>query len=286
MYLAHWNLREYPFQNVADPRFAYLSEQHQEALARLVYVVQTGKLGAVLTGTYGVGKSMILELLVHHAAVRDSVRVIRFDVPPDGTLELAASLLSACGITRPFSTPSAALTILRETVEKENPPFPPLVLILDEAHALRTDLSSFEFLQRLLNLTRPVRTDADTRPPVTLILSGLPELESELAGHPPLRQRLGYGWRLEPLDARQVREYVAFRMRAAGGDIFAFEDEALETLAEASTGLPRVINNLCDAALMIGYAARVSRITVPILQQAIEEVQGGKKDETGETRHV
>ncbi len=285
MYLAHWNLREYPFQNVADPRFAYLSEQHQEALARLVYVIQTGKLGAVLTGTYGVGKSMILELLAHHQAVQNVVRFVRFDAPSDGVFELAASLLSACGMPRPLQTSSAALTILRETVEKENPPFAPLALVLDEAHALQSDPASFDFLQRLLNLPLPARAGGNSRPPITLILSGLPKLETELGRHRPLRQRLGYGWRLEPLDALQVREYVAFRMRAAGGDIFTFEEEALNILAESSAGLPRVINNLCDAALMVGFAAHATRITAPLMHLAIEEMQGRENVPAEEKPH-
>jgi len=275
MYLAHWNLREFPFQNVADPRFAYLSDQHQEALARLVYTVRTGKLGAVLTGPYGVGKSLLLEVLAHHTVIRETGRFTRFDAPCDGALDLAASVLAACGLDRRFQTPSAALAWLREAVESESPAFVPLVLALDEAHALRNDPASFDFLQRLLNLQPPVRPGTEARPAMTLLLCGLPELETALEAHPSLRQRLGVGWRLEPLQPPQVREYVAFRMRAAGGDIFAFEEESLALLAEASGGLPRVINHMCDTALLLGFASRASRVTSSLMRQAIEEVQGG-----------
>lgn len=272
MYLNHWNLREQPFQNVVDPRFAYLPEPQQEALARLVYVVQNRKLGTVLTGAYGVGKTMLLELLARHAETMASSRLVQFDAPPDGAAGLARCVLETLESGRTAdATPAVALDILRSILNnpKANPTH--TTLAIDEAQDLR-DRESFEFLHRLTNFRLPTGPDRPACPAFTVVLCGLPELNTRLAAHHAFRQRLTMGWNLDPLTPEQTLEYVAFRMRAAGGDSWVFEEGPLAEVARVAGGIPRLVNNICDAALMLGFAQHATRLNTTIIHQAIAEV--------------
>lgn len=271
MYLSHWNLREQPFQNVADARFAYLSDQHQEGLARLVYVVKTRKLGAALIGTFGVGKSMILELLARNDATLASTRFIQFDAPPDGVLSLARQVFGALETGKPFENVGVALDVIREMTANPKFGFPHTTLAIDEAQTIH-DVESIQFLQRLTNFRLMNGAGQPDSPAFTLVLAGHAQLEILVSREGAFRQRLATIWHLEPLDERQTIEYVEFRMRAAGGDIWVFDEGTLAQVAEASAGIPRMINNICDVALMMGYAVKATRITNKIMLQAIEEV--------------
>ena len=108
---------------------------------------------------------------------------------------------------------------------------------------------------------------------ITILLAGHHDLMQHMASEPSLAQRFQFNWRLEPLNDRQVIEYVQHRIRAAGGDIWIFDESALQELYEASQGLPRLINNICDTAMLIGCAMHASRITGDVMHQAISEVQ-------------
>lgn len=270
MYLAHWNLREEPFQNVPDPRFAYLSEQHQEGLARLIYVAEGRRLGGVLVGPYGVGKSMVLELLAHNAAAMAGTRLMRVDVPPGGGDALARQIGRALFPQLKLTDMASALDAMRDMAESSKPSPGHVVLALDEAQLIR-DRASFDFLHLLTNIRVPYAADRKEHSAFTLILVGHDDLSQTLEKEEALRQRLAMVWRLEPLSAKQVVEYVELRIRAAGGDLWMFEEDALEAVAAASGGIPRVINNICDVALMTGFVIKAPKITRQIMAQAIGE---------------
>ncbi|MCX7817820.1 MAG: AAA family ATPase [Kiritimatiellae bacterium] len=270
MYLSHWNLREEPFQNVADPRFAYLSDQHQEGLARLIYIVQGRKLGGVLVGPYGVGKSMILELLARHVESQGTSKMVRLDVPPGGVDTLARQIGRALIPSMSFADVAAVLDAVRELVVATRPPFVHTVLAIDEAQLIR-DSASLDFLHLLTNIRLPSTTGRTESAAFTIILAGHDQLVASIFREAALRQRLSMIWHLQPLNERQVIEYVEFRMRAAGGDIWVFDEDALREVALASGGIPRVINNLCDVALMMGYVMKATKITRQIVHQAVAE---------------
>ena len=271
MYLAHWNLREQPFQNVADARFAYLSEQHQEGLARLIYVVKSRKLGGVLIGTYGAGKSMLLELLARNDETVAGTRFVQFDAPSGGADGLARQVLGALERGSRFTDTDGALETIRDLTINSKAGFPHTTLAIDEAQMIH-DPDAIDFLHRLTNFRLVNGSDRPDCPAFTLILAGHVELEMLVSRKAAFRQRLSMIWHLEPLDERQTIEYVEFRMRAAGGDIWVFEEDTIVDAAAASGGIPRVINNICDVALMMGFALKSTRITRKIMQQAIEEV--------------
>ncbi|MBM4155510.1 MAG: hypothetical protein FJ221_10855 [Lentisphaerae bacterium] len=272
MYLAHWNLREEPFQNVTDSRFAYLSDQHQEGLARLIYLAKGRKLGGALIGPYGVGKSMVLEMLAQNVAAIPNTRFVRFDVPPGGAVGLARQVFWSLETGRSFEDVASVLETVRGLIANPKSGFQHTVLAIDEAQLIR-ESDSLDFLHLLTNFRITGRTDQPDSPAFTLILAGHEQLAALIAREAALRQRLSMIWHLEPLNERQTIEYVELRMRAAGGDIWVFEEDALAEVAVASGGIPRMINNMCDVALMMGFAMKATKISRAIVMQAIEEVR-------------
>ncbi len=272
MYLAHWNLRDEPFQNVTDSRYAYLSDQHQEGLARLIYLVKGRKLGGALIGPYGVGKSMVLEMLAQNVSAIPGTRFVRFDVPPGGANGLARQIFWAMETGRPFEDSASVLEAVRGLIANPKSGFQHTVLAIDEAQLIR-ESDSLDFLHLLTNFRITGRTDHPDSPAFTVILAGHEQLAQLISREAALRQRLSMIWHLEPLNERQTIEYVESRMRAAGGDIWVFEEDALAEAAVASNGIPRMINNICDVALMMGFAMRATKISRAIMLQAIEEVR-------------
>lgn len=271
MYISYWNLRENPFQNVADPRFAYLSSQHREGLARLLYLVEGHKLGGILVGPYGVGKSMILEMMAEKVRAKGTSQFLHIDATPVGILGVANQLLSFLGEKNRVGNLGDAMMSLQVALSNEQNRPKHLVLAIDEAQLLR-DAEAFQFMHLLTNL-RTVRKDGSHGDAaVTLILAGHLDLLKRIADEPSFCQRMQLAWELEPLSESQTIEYVHHRMRAAGGDIWVFEEDALREVHHASRGLPRQINNICDIALLLGCAAQSGKVGREIMQQAIQEV--------------
>lgn len=270
MYLEYWNLREDPFQNVEDARFAYLSDQHHEGLARLVYLVQNRRLGGVLTGPYGVGKTMVLQLLAQQLSQEGDTHFVKMDYIAASSAALARYLLSSMGYDdgrlEQVHEAMDGIRILR----KDQRSLTHTTLVLDEAQAIR-DPEVYHFLHLLTNISLLNAAGQPSGAAFTIILSGYDDMTTLLATDESLCQRLQLYWQLEPLDARQTLEYVQHRIRVAGGDIWIFEAPALDRLHEAAGGLPRKINNICDIALMLGYAANVRHIDADIMGQAIHD---------------
>lgn len=271
MYIQYWNLRERPFQNVADTRFAFLSDQHREGLARLLYIVEERKLGGVLAGPYGVGKSMILELLAEKVRTQPQTLFVQMDAPPSNTVALARQILLRLGQPGPVTDLAQALGAIQEQLV-ESHFVPHLVLALDEAQMLR-EPDAYEFLHLLCNMRVRRRTGNLGENGVTVILSGHQDLINHLSVETSLLQRLQFFWQLEPLSERQTVEYVQHRMRSAGGDIWTFDETALQAIYQTTQGLPRLINNLCDVALLLGCAGGLPRIAGELVQQAAREMQ-------------
>jgi general secretion pathway protein A len=268
MYLDYWNLKEAPFQNVADARFAYMCAQHHEGLARLVYLVQNRKLGGVLTGPYGVGKTMVLELLAQEVQKDSTSRYIHIDYHPSSTMGIARQLTALMGIKNEVGTmeePGDLLTYLRMEAERLGH----TTLVIDEAQIIKNS-EVYHFLHLLMNLTIRNKDGFKTQPAFTLILSGYSDMTRLLKEDESMCQRLQMVWNLDPLDDEQILEYIQHRIRVAGGDIWIFERDAVKELAKRHH-IPRRINNICDVALMLGYASNQRAIGTDLMLQAIEE---------------
>jgi general secretion pathway protein A len=288
MYLDFWNLKEHPFQNVDDTRFAYLSDQHHEGLARLVYLVENRKLGGVLTGPYGVGKTMVIELLAQQLRKSGNTRFARIDYHPGSTASLARYILSSIGYKdeQELGRISEAMDAIR-MLRRDQRRLSHTTLVVDEAQAI-TDPEVYHLLHLLLNISLLDEQDRPTGVAFTIILAGYSDMTKLLSTDDSLCQRLQMLWQLEPLNSKQVLEYVQHRIRVAGGDMWIFDMEAIEDLAKEAKGIPRQINNICDIALMLGFAANVNKIDRGLMAQAIQDacypfVARKKADEAGES---
>ena len=272
MYVHYWNLREKPFQNVTDVRFAYLAEQHQEGLARLIYLANSQKTGGVLVGPYGAGKSMILQLLARDIRADNNSKYLDMSMMPGETLALARRFLVFSGYSGGINDMTGALEALQATVGNPKAALPHTVLAIDEAQLI-IDTATWQFLHLLTNITAPSGNDNPPRNAFTLILCGHTDLANHLKLYQALAQRMQLVWKLEPLAENQTVEYIQQRIRAAGGDIWVFADDAMRSIHRAAGGLPRLINNLCDIALMLGCAGKLQKITMEIAEQAANDTQ-------------
>ena len=274
MYVRYWNLREKPFQNVTDVRFAYLAEQHKEGLARLIYLAKNQKIGGVLIGPYGVGKSMVLELLAQSIRADNNARFLDISMMPGETMALARRILEFAGYAGGVNDISGALEALQSAAGDPKREFPHAVLAIDEAQMI-IDTATWQFLHLLTNITAPSQKDMPLRNAFTIILCGHTDLTNHLKLYQALAQRMQLVWRLEPLTENQTVEYIQQRIRAAGGDIWIFNEDAMRAIYRASNGLPRLINNLSDTALVLACAGKIPKVTREIAEQAAADSDSG-----------
>ena len=262
--LTHWGLRESAFDNAPTTRFLYRSPEHNEALFRLRYAIVHRKGGAVLTGTYGCGKTTLARTLARE------LDPTRFDVAL-----IANPLLTPTALLREFlhqlgepSVPKEKLAVLHRLQERlaENlRRGRDTVLIVDEAQLIE-DEAVFDELRLLLNF------QTNDRFLMTLVLAGSDELGESLRRHPHLAQRCGARARLEPLDREQTGCYVRHRLGTAGRDAETLTDEAMDELFAATGGTPRVINAVCDLTLVVGAAAVARRVDGELVRRVADDV--------------
>jgi len=269
MYTAYWNLTGLPFLNVVSDRLIYTTEQHKEGIARLYYLIDQERIAGLLTGAYGVGKTMTLECL-HRYATKARLPVIRIDAIPNGSLPMARHILRSLGLPDQAQTLPEALMSLQAHCQRSPNSLTRSLLLIDEAQHLAVG-DGFYFAHYLCNLRIPANSKKEERPLFTIILAGTNEIRPALARHESLRHRIQLDWHLEPLTAAQTTEYVHHHMRAVGGDIWTFDQEALDAVYAYSQGVPRSINNLCDTALLLGFAAQSPNVTKDIVKQAARD---------------
>ena len=262
MYTAYWNLRESPFLNVDNEALLYPSPQLQEGVARLYYLIDQERTAGMLTGPYGVGKTFLLSCLVRRTKSLN-LPLIRFDAIPDGSLPMARHILQRLDIKGDTPTLADALMLMRtRCMETERRPLTRHILLIDEAQYL-TEKDGLYLVHFLCNLM--IETPKGHKNLFTTILSGTPQLSVSVRNYESLQRRVQLSWALTPLDERQTIEYVQHHMRSAGGDIWSFSLESLQAVHKYAGGIPRNINNLCDTALMLGFASKASSITPELI---------------------
>jgi len=259
LYEEYWGLTTAPFQNVPDPNFLYLSAQHREALARLVYSVKHNKGAALLVGDVGSGKTTLSRALILQLAEEkyDIGLVTNPSLPGNDFLEEIDLQL---GIAPPSATKVSLLRGLNDRLLRNAQDGRETVLIVDEAHSIR-DPEVFEELRMLLNF------QLNDRFLLTLILVAQPEIKEIIARIKQLEQRIAIRYYLGPLDESETMQYVIFRLEKAGATRPLFSREALQSVWRHSRGLPRQINNLCDLCLLEGYATHAKEISAGLAQQ-------------------
>jgi general secretion pathway protein A len=266
VYLTHFGLRERPFSNTPDSRFVYLGARHEEALAHLLSGVQEHGGIVQLTGEIGTGKTTMCRLLL--SRLPDGVDVALILNPLLTLKALLASICDELGVKYETHPPSQRVLVdaLYRHLLAANAAGRRTVLIVDEAQSL--GVAALERLRLLTNL----ETERDKL--LQVILIGQPDL-IELLGRTELlqlSQRITARYHLRPLDAGETHAYVRHRLELAGGSPDVFEVGALRAVHRLSGGVPRLINTICDRALLGAYAQRRDVVDRATVRAAAREV--------------
>ena len=263
MYNEYYGLIRAPFEMLPDPSFLYLGDAHREGLATLVYAVNSGKGFAMLTGEVGTGKTTLLHALL--GQLDSSTNSAFIFNPKLDSLGFFRMLFEELSIGTACSSKAEYLLALNQYLIEKLAANERVLLIVDEAQNLSTEL--LEEIRLLSNLETP------TSKLIQIMLVGQPELQV-LIDQPELRQlrqRIAVRHHLRPFDEREVSEYVSERLSKAGyTGRGIFKRRALKELFRVTEGTPRIINNVCDGALLIGYA----RLHLYLDADAIREVAG------------
>lgn len=268
MYLAYFHLSEFPFSISPDPRFLFLSRRHREALAHLLYGVGEGGGFVQLTGEVGTGKTTLCRSVLEQAPGEVDVALILN--PKQTAPELVASVCDELQVPYPEGTTSLKVLIdaLNRHLLASHGSGRRTVLIIDEAQNLGGE--ALEQIRLLTNL------ETTTHKLLQIILLGQPELQGLMA-RPELRQlaqRVTARYHLTPLRRPETAAYVRHRLAVAGGDPSTFTGGALRLVHRLSGGVPRLVNVICDRALLGAYARNAPRVTRALVRRAAREVRG------------
>jgi len=260
MYLKYWGLEKFPFDNVADPSFFYISESHEEALSRLLYASKMGKGGAMLTGDIGCGKTLISKVYEKKLIEGGSV-VSVVPNPPLGSIEFLQEILYQLGITEPPDSKGKLLQILHKKMIRNMEQHKETVIIVDEAQILNEE--TFEEARLLLNL------QMDDRFLLTLVLLGQSELRAKVRQIKQLDQRIAIRYHLHPFPFFDTVKYIVYREKRAGFTKNIFTTKAMKTVYQYTKGLPREINSVCDLGLLIAFNKKRKFIDSGIIENVI-----------------
>ncbi|MFO7606540.1 MAG: AAA family ATPase [Desulfurivibrionaceae bacterium] len=271
MYLNYYNMAKTPFHITPDPEFLYLSPSHKEALGAIIYCISKKKGFVSVIGEVGTGKTTIIRSYLARSK-RSMVKPIYVFNPSVSFAELLKTIFRELGIEphneNVYDMVEQLHTVLiREFEQQHN-----IVLIIDEAQNM--PVTTFERLRILSNLETPKEKL------LQIILVGQPELAEMLAGKQlrQLNQRLAIRATLMPLSPQDSRDYILFRLAKVTptpDDIFS--NGALKRIIKSAQGSPRMLNILCDNALVAGYGYQQQRITGRIVKQVIADFEGKRR---------
>ncbi len=283
MYLKYFGLAEAPFSIAPDPRYLYMSTRHQEALAHLLYGLQGDGGFVLLTGEVGAGKTTICRCLLEQ--VPDTCDVAYIFNPKLTAEELLSTLCVEFGIAYPPGNTSIKVFIdcLNAYLLDAHARGRHTVLIIDEAQNLSVDV--LEQMRLLTNL------ETNQRKLLQIILLGQPELATMLE-KPELRQlaqRIVARYHLGPLNKAEVAAYLRYRLEVSGiaaRNRQLFPDSLVPAIYGLTGGIPRLVNVLCDRALLGAYAQGKESVDRATLRRAALEVFPGISTKRGNGRHL
>jgi general secretion pathway protein A len=267
MYKAFFGLISNPFNLSPDPAFLFRSPQHEEALANLIYGVQSRKGFIALTGEVGTGKTTMLECLRDHLDTHHTPFAFVFNsrLTPEQFFEMVAyDFELPCSRT---SKTEVLFTLNAMLLERANQNRT-TALIVDEAHNL--DWNVLEEIRLLGNL------ENRRGKLLQIILSGQPELDRklELSEYRQLRQRIALRCRLRPFTAQETAQYIATRLQRAGlRDQKVFPADVLLEIHRRTEGIPRVINSVCDNMMLTAFAMETRITTLEMLDEVSNDLQ-------------
>ncbi len=261
MYEAFYGLREKPFSLLPDPGLIYWGHNHRLAFAMLEFGVMNSAGFTVITGEIGSGKTTLIRYLLSRLDPKIAVGLI--SNTPRGTDGLLAWVMMA--LNKPFE--GSYLTLFKnfqQFLHEEHNKGRRVILIVDEAQNLGVE--TLEELRMLSNI------NADKNQFLQIILVGQPQLKDMLRTPQLVQfaQRVASDFHLRALNAEEVTRYIDYRLTAVGSPSRLFSEQACNRIAEASRGIPRTINVLCDTALVYGFATNAETITLDLVNSVIE----------------
>jgi general secretion pathway protein A len=265
MYCQFYGLKERPFNVTADPQFFFLSQGHKEALAHLLYGVTQRKGIIVITGEIGTGKTTLCRFFLNQLS--KNIKTAFILNPYFSDVQLLEAIIKDFGINTPSRTRLAFVWQLNKFLLSESQNGNNVVLIIDEAQNLKPQ--ALEQVRLLSNL------ETEKNKLLQIILVGQPELNRKLNLYElrQIKQRVMVRYHIGPLEKDEIKEYINHRLNIAGSaDRIKFTDEALKVIADFSGGTPRLINIICDRALLAGFCAETYTIDLHIINHCLEEL--------------
>jgi len=265
MYLSYYNLNEKPFQISTDPKFLWLGEKHKEALAILTYGILDNKGFLLLTGDVGTGKTTIINTLLNN--LDDDIIAAHVSDPDLEHLDFFNFIANVFSIDKKFSTKGEFLNHLSKFLHDAYSKNKKVLLIIDEAQRLKPEL--LEEIRLLSNIERQ-----DTKL-LNIFFVGQEEFNKILIEpeNRALRQRITINYYIEPLTENETKEYIKHRLNIAGSEKNIFSSSAIRAIFSFSRGFPRLINIICDLALLTGYVKEQKTINELIIKECAKELQ-------------
>lgn len=265
MYNKFFGLKESPFNVNPDPRYLYLTHHIQEALACLIYGIQTRKGFVLLTGEVGTGKTTVLNKLLEWCRQERISTAFMFN-PRLSEVEFFDFMMADFGITCDSTMKSRALMKLNQWLLEQYQSGNRVVLIVDEAQNL-----SHEMLEEIRLLTN---LETATAKLLQIVLAGQPELEDKVNDPQlrQLRQRITLWAKTAPLTLLETHGYIRERLRVAGGtgtDIFG--PDAIEAVHRHAGGIPRITNLLCEHALINAFVGHCQTVSAKMVEEVARD---------------
>ncbi len=270
MYKEHFNVSRDPFELAPDPTYFVATTRHNEALASLYYAIRQLKGFAVVTGEVGTGKTLLLRCLLQLFENSEDFAYAYLFHSRLSPLEFLQYILADFGLEIAGKSKSELLFAFGKFLSDRGAQQLTTVLIVDEAHDLSEEL--LEEVRLLSNLEAP------DRKLLQIVLVGQPELDQKLDSHSlrQLKQRIALRTHLEPLTLEETSSYIHHRLTAAGADPSSdpiFPADTVEEIHKWSQGLPRLINSICENALILAYARKEQVVCPEVIAEIVRDLR-------------
>lgn len=266
-YLEHYRLHEHPFSIAVDNRFYYDNRQHADALVRLMYAATERKGLAILVGDVGTGKTTLAQRLFDQLDQEQFESVLLIIVHNAVTSQwLLKKIAAQLGVEEPSDDTPVIVSQLSARLLEIFRQGKKTVVLIDEAQMLRTREVMEEF-RGILNM------EVDGQKLITFVLFGLTGLDDALALDGPLAQRVAIRCQLRSFTEAVTKDYILFRLKVAGSEDNPFTSGAMAAVHRFTRGTPRLINTVCDNALLEGFLRKRDQIDEDLIHEIAQDLK-------------